>query len=237
MVDDEPDFLRMVRVRLEFLGYQVETARVGGEALTAIRRGKPHAVLLDIRMAGMDGLEVLKRIRRMDKKLPVFMLTAHATEEMFGKARKLGASGFIPKSADLVRALPGALRLAPRYRKGFTLIEVMIATVLLVGGIAAATFVFSRGMFATTDAEGMEQGIALAQERMENLRATAFGSIASESKAAVSGWSGFSRQVDVSQPAGTNGNFKQVMVTVYWNTVGGELSTSLTTYVANVANS
>ncbi len=117
--------------------------------------------------------------------------------------------------------------------RGFTLIELMLAIVLLVTGISAATFVFSRGIFATTDAEAMEQGMALAQSKMEDLRATAFGSIASLAKAAVSGWTGFSRQVDVTQPGGTNSNFKQVVVTVYWNTVDTELSTSLSTYVVN----
>jgi prepilin-type N-terminal cleavage/methylation domain-containing protein len=123
-----------------------------------------------------------------------------------------------------------------RSKRGFTLVEVMIAILLLVGGIAAATFVMGRGMFATTDTENVQQALALAQEKMESIRGTAFASIASESKAAVSGWSGFSREVTVSQPTGTNSDFKQVVVTVYWNTVDGELSTSLTTYVADVAN-
>lgn len=237
VVDDEPDFLRMIGARLESLGYRVEMAQGGKAALAAIRREKPQAVLLDIVMPQMDGLRVLSSIRRRHKRLPVFMLTAYTSEETFGKARKLGASGFIPKNADLARALRSALRVAPGYRKGFTLIEVMIAVVLLAGGIAAATFIFSRGMFATTDAEGMEQGMALAQEKMESVRATSFGSIASESKAAVSGWTGFSRQVEVTQPSGTNSNLKQVVVTVYLGTVDGELSTSLTTHVANVTNS
>ncbi len=114
--------------------------------------------------------------------------------------------------------------------------ELMIAILLLVGGIASATFIMSRGMFAAADAETVEQAVALAQERMENLRGTAFASIAGEPKASVSGWTGFSREVAVSQPAGTNSDFKQVVVTVYWNTADGEVSHSLTTHVANVAN-
>jgi len=109
----------------------------------------------------------------------------------------------------------------------------MLTLLLLVSGVTALTFMVSRGIFATTDAEAMEQGIALAQERMEGLRGTAFASMASEAKAAITGWEGFSRQVTVSQPAGTNSDFKQVVVTVYWDTVDGELSTTLTTYVVN----
>ncbi len=119
---------------------------------------------------------------------------------------------------------------------GFTLIEVMIAILLIVGAVASAAFMMGRGMFAATDTETLQQGIALAQEKMENLRGTAFASIASESRAPIGGWTGFERQVAVSQPAGTNSDFKQVGVTVYWSTVEGELSTSLTTYVANVIN-
>ncbi len=119
---------------------------------------------------------------------------------------------------------------------GFTLVEVILAILVLVVGVASATFVFARGIYSTTEAEGMETAAALAQEKMESTRATSFASIASESRAAVSGWSGFEREVAVSQPSGTNSNFKQVVVTVYWSMTGGELSTLLTTYVANVAN-
>lgn len=112
----------------------------------------------------------------------------------------------------------------------------MIAVLLLTGGIAASAFVMGRGMFAATDMEDFEQGVALAQEKMESIRGTPFASIANESKAAVSSWTGFSREVAVTQPASTNSDFKQVVVTAYWNTVDGELSASLTSYVANVVN-
>ena len=120
--------------------------------------------------------------------------------------------------------------------RGFTLVELMIAVLLLVGGVAATAFMFGKGMAATTDTEMLEQGVALAQEKMENLRGTTFASIASEAKATISGWTEFSRDVVVSQPAGTNTDFKQAVVTVYWQTTTGEVSTSLTSYVANVLN-
>jgi Tfp pilus assembly protein PilV len=109
----------------------------------------------------------------------------------------------------------------------------MLAILLLTTGLAATTFLFSRGIFATSDAEEMEQAVALAQEKMEGIRGASFASIAGESKAAVSGWSGFSREVTVTD---TSTNLKQVVVTVYWNTVDGELSRSLTSHVANVSN-
>ena len=112
----------------------------------------------------------------------------------------------------------------------------MLATLLLVSGVAACTFFMSRGIFATTDVENMQQGLGLVQERLEQIRGTPFSSIVSGSKAPISGWPGFSRQVVVTQPSGTNSDLKQVVVTVTWETTGGELSTSLTTYAANIAN-
>ena len=68
------------------------------------------------------------------------------------------------------------------------------------------------------------------------LRGTAFASIASQPKGAVSGWPGFWREVAVTQPAGTNNSLKQVAVTVYWNTVDGEISTGITSLVTSVVN-
>lgn len=123
-----------------------------------------------------------------------------------------------------------------RRTAGFTLLEVILAILLLVTGIASATFMFGRGIYGTTDAEAMQTAVALAQEKMEGLRGTSFGSIASEARGPVSGWTGYEREVVVSQPAGTNADLKAVVVTVYWDATGGELSTSLTSYVADVAN-
>ncbi len=125
------------------------------------------------------------------------------------------------------------LKPALNLRRGFTLVELMIAILFLAVGVIAVTFAFGRGMFATTDAETLEQAVALTQERLENLKGTAFASIANEARAPVSGWTGFDRQVTVTQPAGTNANFKQVVVTVYWSTGGAELSTITTTYWVN----
>jgi prepilin-type N-terminal cleavage/methylation domain-containing protein len=121
-------------------------------------------------------------------------------------------------------------------QRGFTLIEILIAVALLSAGVTASSFVFGRALLAANSAEEMEQAVALAQEKLENLRGTAFASIVSESKAAVSGWTGFSREVTVTQPSGTNSDFKQVVATLYWNTTGGEDSTALTTLMTNVAN-
>ena len=120
VVDDEPDFLEVMRLRLEANGYEVSTAPSGKDALEKIRLNKPDAVLLDILMPNMDGLEVLKKIRKMDEKLPVYIITAFSTEERFKVANKFGASGFIVKTDDLakeVENITSALDISDKYKK------------------------------------------------------------------------------------------------------------------------
>lgn len=101
VVDDEADFLKLIKLRLQANDYEVITATNGKEALDIIRLNKPDAVLLDILMPEMDGLKVLRKIRVRDKNLPVFIITAFSSDERFALANKFGASGFIVKTDDL----------------------------------------------------------------------------------------------------------------------------------------
>jgi prepilin-type N-terminal cleavage/methylation domain-containing protein len=122
-----------------------------------------------------------------------------------------------------------------RAQRAFTLLEMMLAVVLVAMGVSAALLAFSRGIFAANDAADLRTGNALAQAKIEALQNTSFGSLANETRAAVSGFTGFEREVTVtSSPGSTDSNFKQVVVTVYW-TLTGELSTALTMYVANTS--
>ena len=120
IVDDEPDFLEVMRTRLEANDYEVATAANGEKALDYVKNDKPDAVLLDILMPGIDGLEVLRRIRKMDDSLPVYIITAFSTDERFKAANKLGASGFIVKTDDLakeVENITSALDMSARFHK------------------------------------------------------------------------------------------------------------------------
>lgn len=118
VVDDEVDFLEVIKLRLEANDYDVLTAFNGEDALKKVKEETPDAVLLDILMPGIDGLEVLKRIRKMYPDLPVYIITAFSTEERFKSANKLGASGFIVKTDDLakqIKSINSVLDMAARY--------------------------------------------------------------------------------------------------------------------------
>lgn len=98
VVDDEADFCELMKMRLQASGYDVLIANDGMQALDMIKKEKVDAVLLDIMMPGLDGLDVLKEIRASYPKMPVFMVTAFSNEERIKLARKLKASGFIVKT-------------------------------------------------------------------------------------------------------------------------------------------
>lgn len=118
IVDDEIDVLTLLRCKLEG-EYDIVVAMDGAEALRAVEEEKPDAVLLDLVMEGMSGLDVLKAIRRHNKKLPVFLLTAHSDYERLAEANRLNASGFIAKTGNLdkeFRSIRSALGLSRKYR-------------------------------------------------------------------------------------------------------------------------
>jgi len=119
VVDDEPGFVEMIKMRLEDNDYKVVTAADGAEGIEKISSEKPDAVLLDILMPGLDGIEALKRIRKHNKELPVFIVTAFSSEERFEEAKKHNVSGFIVKTSDLkqeVGNITNALNMASHYK-------------------------------------------------------------------------------------------------------------------------
>lgn len=99
VVDDEDDIRNVLQERLEGLGYQVLMAASGEEALDKTAREDPDLMFLDLRLPGMDGLDVLRKLNRSE--LPVIIITAHATVNKAVEAMKQGAFDFIEK--DLFR--------------------------------------------------------------------------------------------------------------------------------------
>jgi DNA-binding NtrC family response regulator len=100
IVDDEPFNLDLLEQELNDLGYPSERAGDGKQALQMIDKLNPDLVLLDYRMPDMNGIDVLREIRRQKKDLPVIMITAYGTIDVAVEAVKAGADDFITKPFD-----------------------------------------------------------------------------------------------------------------------------------------
>ncbi|HEX2859658.1 MAG TPA: sigma-54 dependent transcriptional regulator [Alphaproteobacteria bacterium] len=105
VVDDEADVRTALAGILEDDGYNVRVAESGQQALEMMSQKLPHLVLLDIWMEGMDGLEVLGRIKRRVPELPVIMISGHGTIETAVQATQKGAYDFIEKPPSVERLL------------------------------------------------------------------------------------------------------------------------------------
>jgi len=113
--------------------------------------------------------------------------------------------------------------------KAFTLLEVMIATIVLTIGVIAITWAFSAGLYATTDVEDVDLALNIAQAKMEDIKNTAFDSLADSGPAADPNFSDFSTTVNVAE----GDDPMQIDVTVSWNAKGGTASVVLTTLMAD----
>jgi len=105
VIDDEPGIRHALSQLLEYEGYEVHTAGGGSEGLALYEKTKPHLVFLDVKMAGIDGLEVLKRLRQLDPVATVVMISGHATIQTAVEATQLGAYDILEKPLDTDRVL------------------------------------------------------------------------------------------------------------------------------------
>ncbi|MBI1865152.1 MAG: sigma-54-dependent Fis family transcriptional regulator, partial [Nitrospirae bacterium] len=103
VVDDEHLIRWSLEQHLEKNGYEVITTSNGREAVQIVQDALPEAVLLDIQMPGMDGIEVLRAIREIDPDVPVVMITAHGGVGSAVAAMKLGAYDYVEKPFDIQR--------------------------------------------------------------------------------------------------------------------------------------
>ncbi len=114
LIDDDPDVLRSIGTYFERLGYEV-TRELSGEAgLATYDRLRPEVVILDLRLPGMDGLEVLTNLRERDAS--VVLLTGHSDVETAVKAMQLGAENFLTKPVDLDHLAAATARVADKAR-------------------------------------------------------------------------------------------------------------------------
>ncbi len=115
LVDDDPDILKLVAMRLNASGYEVQAVDSGETALAALAASRPQLVITDLKMDGMDGMALFEAIHNMAPTLPVIILTAHGTIPEAVTATKRGVFGFLPKPFDhqaLLEQVAQALKLS-----------------------------------------------------------------------------------------------------------------------------
>ncbi len=100
VVDDEAPVREVLTEYFTTEGYAVEGAGSGAEALTVVRVGRADLVLLDVRMPGLDGVQVLRKIREINGDVPVIMVTANEDVSLAKETLKLGAFDYVAKPFD-----------------------------------------------------------------------------------------------------------------------------------------
>jgi DNA-binding NtrC family response regulator len=101
LVDDELEFLETLVKRLTKRGLNISTAKSGEDALKIIRGKGIDVAVLDVRMPGMDGIQTLRQIKKIDPLMEVIMLTGHASVEVAIEGMELGAFDYLMKPADI----------------------------------------------------------------------------------------------------------------------------------------
>lgn len=105
LVDDEEDFINSLSQRLEVRGLKVTGATRGEEAIELVDGQEFDAIVLDLSMPGMDGMETLKTIKANHPDAEIIILTGHGTIKTSIEAMKLGAEDFLEKPVDLKELL------------------------------------------------------------------------------------------------------------------------------------
>ena len=100
IVDDEKDFVTALAKRLRSRGWDAETAHGGKEALEKVASHDFTAIVLDLKMPGLDGIETLKRLKKVNSDLQIILLTGHGSIRDGVEAMKHGALDFLEKPAD-----------------------------------------------------------------------------------------------------------------------------------------
>src|SRR5690349_6537977 len=165
LIDDEADVQYSFRRIFESPEIEVATASSGEEGLKLIPRLKPDLVLMDIRMGGISGMETLRRIRQMDSKLLVILMTAYGTTQTAIEAMKLGAYDYLLKPFDvpkLKEIVANALK-AGRDMKQVVSYEPLLESEDYEAGIVGRSEVMQQvfkmiGQVAATDATALITG-------------------------------------------------------------------------------
>mgnify|MGYP001568342490 CR=1 FL=1 len=101
IVDDEVEICDFLKSFFEERNYETQTATSGQAALAAVEQFKPHVVLLDIKMSGTDGIQVLSAVKKKFPRTKVIMVTALETRDKIEECLRLGADNYITKPLSL----------------------------------------------------------------------------------------------------------------------------------------
>jgi DNA-binding NtrC family response regulator len=105
IVDDEVAFLQSMAKRLEIRDFEVRTAFRGDDAIHLARREQFDLALLDLKMPGLDGRQVLEILKKEDRYIEVIILTGHGSVDSAVDCTELGAFGYLPKPYELEKLL------------------------------------------------------------------------------------------------------------------------------------
>ena len=101
LVDDEEEFVQALAERLKMRDLESDTVYDGDQALSFVESKEPDVMVLDLKMPGIDGIEVLKQVRKAYPNIQVIILTGHGTEKDEERARSLGAFDYLQKPVDI----------------------------------------------------------------------------------------------------------------------------------------
>ena len=101
LVDDEESYVNVLSKRMTKRNFEVSSALSGAQAIRILRKQDFDAVVLDLKMEDMDGIEVLKILKTMAPELPVIMLTGHGSETAAREGITFGAFDYLTKPCDL----------------------------------------------------------------------------------------------------------------------------------------
>ena len=101
VIDDEKDFANTLAQRLKLRNLKVNTANDGEEALVKLKEEEQDVIVLDLKMPGMHGMEVLREVKKSYPNIQVIVLTGHGNDQDEEEVKRLGGFGFLNKPADI----------------------------------------------------------------------------------------------------------------------------------------
>jgi len=118
LVDDEADFINMMQFWLRQNGFEADVVYSGEQVVETVKTGDYNIMFLDLKLPGMNGIDILRGIRSFTKDMPVIIFSAYGTRETLKEATQLGISGFFAKEKgfeEAARLISTALRIHKKY--------------------------------------------------------------------------------------------------------------------------